>query len=474
MSRHRFIKAAIALAMAMCCGCAEKEFQTCTIPSDVVLQDPVLNTSTMEVTVSAVYNGDDEGINDAWFSVYELTDPENAVRVECEYADGKASAVLENLELGKNYGYEFMILTPGDNIVKAAAAKECPFSYPSDFVYSTNNTNTAKVLQVAYSGSDLFVSEAVLIVKNSTGTVMENVPQPLCANGYAKMLFYFDEWEEDVYTCHIEMTLHDGTTIVSPEGNLTLMPLPENLVLSPVTINADNTFSFDAAYDGEDKTVSKATFTLMDKDGNVVQTIEGTCAGKKAVATSGSYDYGRYKVSVKLDLVDGTFLLVNPVAFVHAKPRAYATYEITYEEMKAAGWAVDAAGCADVSVASVKGYNWEYKDLYIRNSGGRDFIYISSSKQGYATCTSPFELGIKKVYAGFYQSKKETNFVCYAKAEESDEWELMATAVKEGNVFTFDLSGGDYKYFKFASLAKQEMRSDFFKVEYYTEPYVEY
>lgn len=70
MSGHRFIRIAFAciFAMALCCGCVEKEFQTCTIPSDIILQDPVLNTSTMDITVSAVYNGDDDGIKDAWFS----------------------------------------------------------------------------------------------------------------------------------------------------------------------------------------------------------------------------------------------------------------------------------------------------------------------------------------------------------------------------------------------------------------------
>lgn len=474
MFRHRFVKAAIALAVTMCYGCAEKEFQTCTIPSDVILQDPVLNTSTMEITVSAVYNGDDEGIKDAWFTVHELASPENETRIECLYEDGKASCTLTGLELGKDYGYNFVILTLGDNLIKASEAGKCPYSYPSDFAFSTSNTATAKVLLVTYSGSDLFVSQAKLTVKNSEGIEMDNVPQPFCADGHAKMLFYFDEWAEDVYTCQMEMTLHDGTSIVSPAGNLTLMPLPENLVLSPAVINADNTFSFNAAYDGEDKTVSKAVFTIMDKDGNVIETIEGTCAGRQASASTGPYEYGRYMVSMRLDLVDGTFLEAGPMSLIHAKPREYVAYEMTYEEMKAAGWAVDAAGCADVSVASVKGYNWEYKDLYVRTSGGRDFIYISSSKQGYAACTSPFEHGIKKVYVGFYQSKKEANFVCYAKTEEGAEWELMPGAVKEGNVFTFDLSGGNYKYFKFASLAKQEMRSDYFKVEYYTEPFVEY
>lgn len=476
MSGHRFIRIAFAciFAMALCCGCVEKEFQTCTIPSDIILQDPVLNTSTMDITVSAVYNGDDDGIKDAWFSVYDLTDPENVSRVECKYGNGKASCLLKDLEAGKNYGYNFNILTLGGNTLKAAEAKECPFSNPSDFTYSTSNTNTAKILQVNYSGSDLFISEASIVIKNSEGEVMDNVPQPLCANGCAKMLFYFDEWVEDVYTFQINMTLHDGTIITSPEGNLTLMPLPENIVLSPVTINDDKSFSLDAAYDGEDKTVKQAVFTIMDKDGEVIETITGTCADKKAVAATGAYEYGRYQVSVKLDLVDGTYIATGPMPFVHAKPRAYETFEMTYQEMKDAGWAINDAGCADVAVASCKGLNWEYQYIYVRTSGGRDFLYVSSSKTGYMTCISPFELGIKKVYIGFYQSKKETNFVCYAKVDEESEWELMPTAVKEGNVFTFDLSGGNYQFFKFASLAKQEMRADFVKVEYFTEPYVEY
>ena len=64
MFKHRFIKVALTsiFAMMMCFGCAEKEFQTCTIPSVIVLEDPVLNTSTMEITVSAVYNGDDDEV----------------------------------------------------------------------------------------------------------------------------------------------------------------------------------------------------------------------------------------------------------------------------------------------------------------------------------------------------------------------------------------------------------------------------
>lgn len=476
MFKHRFIKVALTsvFAMMMCFGCAEKEFQTCTIPSVIVLEDPVLNTSTMEITVSAVYNGDDEGIKDAWFSVYELSDPENVSKVECVYMDGKASCQLKNLELGKNYEFNFNILTVGGNNLTAAAAKACPFSNPSDFIYSTNNTNTAKILQVRYSGSDQFISEVQIIIKNSQGEVMDNAPQPLCANGSAKMLFYFDEWEEDVYTFHLQMTLHDGTTITSPEGILTLMPLPENIVLSPVTINADQTFSFEAAYDGEDKTVSKAEFTIMDKDGNVIETITGTCSGKKAVASTEPYEYGRYKVIVRLDLVDGTYISTEEMSFVHAKPRAFATFEMTYQEMAAAGWATNDAGCAEPTVSECKGYNWEYQYIYVRTSGGKTFLYVSSSKQGYMANTSPFEMGIKKVYIGFNSGKTETNFECYARAEEDGEWEKMPTAVKEGTVFTFDLSGGDYKYFKFTSRAKQEMRSDYVKVEYYTEPYVEY
>lgn len=476
MFGHRFIKIALTavFAMAMCYGCAEKEFQTCTIPSVIVLEDPVLNTSTMEITVSAIYNGDDEGIKDAWFSVYELTDPENVSKVRCEYLNGKAHCQLKDLELGKNYGFNFNILTIGDNNVTAATAKECPFSNPSDFSYSTSNTNTAKILQVRYSGSDLFITEAQIVIKNSNGEVMDNVPQPLCAYGCAKMLFYFNEWEEDVYTFQINMTLYDGTTITSPEGFLTLMPLPENIVLSPVKINEDKSFSFEASYDGEDKTVSKAEFTIMDKDGNVIETITGTCSEKKAVATTQPYEYGRYKVTVRLDLVDGTYISADEMSFVHAKPRAFETFEMTYQEMSAAGWATNDAGCAEPTVSECKGYNWEYQYIYVRTSGGKTFLYVSSSKKGYMNNTSPFEMGIKKVYIGFNSGKNEKNFECYAKADENGEWEKMPTAVKEGTVFTFDLSGGNYKFFKFTSLAKQEMRSDYVKVEYYTEPYVEY
>ena len=476
MFGHRFIKVALTavFATALCYGCAEKEFQTCTIPSVTVLEDPMLNTSTMEITVSAIYNGDDEGIKDAWFSVYELSDPENVSKVKCEYQNGKAQCLLKDLEVGKDYGFNFNILTIGDNTLSAATAMECPFSNPSNFDYSTSNTNTAKILQVRYSGSDLFISEAQIEIKNSKGEVMDNTPQPLCAHGCAKMLFYCDEWEEDVYTFQIKMSLYDGTTVTSPEGFLTLMPLPENIVLDPVTINEDQSFSFTASYDGEDKTVSKAVFTIMDKDGNVIETITGTCSEKKAVASTKPYEYGRYKVIVRLDLVDGTYISTEEMTFVHAKPRAFDTFEMTYQEMAAAGWATNDAGCADVTAGSCKGLNWEYQYIYVRTSGGRDFLYVSSSKQGYLACTSAFELGIKKVYIGFYQSKKETNFVCYGKVDEDSEWELMPTAVKEGNVFTFDMSGGNYQFFKFASLAKQEMRADFVKVEYYTEPYVEY
>lgn len=476
MFGHRFIKIALTavFAMAMCYGCAEKEFQTCTIPSVIVLEDPVLNTSTMEITVSAIYNGDDEGIKDAWFSVYELTDPENVSKVRCEYLNGKAHCQLKDLELGKNYGFNFNILTIGDNNVTAATAKECPFSNPSDFSYSTSNTNTAKILQVRYSGSDLFITESQIVIKNSNGEVMDNVPQPLCAYGCAKMLFYFNEWEEDVYTFQIKMSLYDGTTVTSPEGFLTLMPLPENIVLSPVKINEDKSFSFEASYDGEDKTVSKAEFTIMDKDGKVVETILGTCSGKKAVASTQPYEYGRYKVAVKLSLVDGTYISTEEMSFVHAKPRAFETFEMTYQEMAAAGWAINDAGCAEPTVSECKGYNWEYQYIYVRTSGGKTFLYVSSSKKGYMNNTSPFEMGIKKVYIGFNSGKNEKNFECYAKADENGEWEKMPTAVKEGTVFTFDLSGGNYKFFKFTSLAKQEMRSDYVKVEYYTEPYVEY
>lgn len=475
MAKHLYSKIILVLTlMIYASGCTEKTFKPCTVPSVISLNKPVLNSSSMSVTLSAVYNGDDEGIADAWFSVYNAEDPEKVDRLDCKWEDGKAVAVTQSLETGNDYEFNFQIITIGGNTIRSDAAEKCSMKYPDNFRYSTSNTNTAKVFEISYSGSDQFVSSATLIVRNSENVLMENAPEVFCNNGSVRTIFIFDEWEEDVYTCQLEMTLFDGTIITSPEGKLTLMPLPENLVLEPVKINPDKTFTFTATYDGEDKTVSKATFTLFDNEMKIISEAEGHCENRAATLTTEPFEYGRYHVSVGLDLVDGTRLEVAPISIVHAKPRAYETFEMTYDDMKAAGWAVDAASCEDVTMITCKGYNWEYQDIYVRYNGGRDYIYISSSKKGYIYCTSPFELGIKKVYAGFYQSKTETNFECWAKEEASGEWEKMPVAVKEGTVFTYDLSGGNYKYFKFGSLAKQEMRSDYFKVEYYTEPYVEY
>ena len=184
--------------------------------------------SDMSVTVSAIYNGDDSGISDAYFTVRkDGEDASAASRVPASWSGGYASAVLDGLEVGNDYWFNFVILTSGDNLVTAEEDRYCAFSLPHDFSYSTVNTVTSKILQVSYKGADAFISSAKLVMVDADGENVENLPEISFHEGVGKALFVLSEWTLALYKVHVEMTMYDGSTVSAPEWQFSLLPLPE-------------------------------------------------------------------------------------------------------------------------------------------------------------------------------------------------------------------------------------------------------
>ena len=159
-------------------GCRDDGFVNYTVASEIVLSSPEIDVSDMSVTVSAIYNGDDSGISDAYFTVRkDGEDASAASRVPASWSGGYASAVLDGLEVGNDYWFNFVILTSGDNLVTAEEDRYCAFSLPHDFSYSTVNTVTSKILQVSYKGADAFISSAKLVMVDADGENVENLPE---------------------------------------------------------------------------------------------------------------------------------------------------------------------------------------------------------------------------------------------------------------------------------------------------------
>lgn len=465
-----------AAALLVWTGCSKDDFKSYTVPSEIVLGDPCVNLSDLSVDVSAVYNGDDNGVADACFTVTKAGDEAAAARkVACSWSNGKAAARIEGLELGNDYYYNFVITTTGGNKISAESDMYCPFSLPSNFSYSTVNTVTSKILQVAYTGSDAFIEVAELVMFDSTGRKLENVPALTCWNGVGKALFPLSEWEEDLYSFHCEMKMYDGTSISSPDGLLNLLPVPESCTLAGVVIDG-TTFNFTASYDGEDKTVARAVFTLFDKDGNVLQEIETTGSNRKVTAVVENMEYGRYSVVCTLYLVDDTTLESNRQTFTHARPRASETMLLEPVPMSEAGMAVKAD--ENVNKFEYLGYEWEYRNVYARTSSGVTTLYVSSSAFGFFQNATPFVNGIKTVYINHTSGKDTPSFKCYGKVEAGDEWTELPEATKEGYVFIYDLTGDNYRYFQFESREKAEggaeLKANSFEVEYFTEAPEEY
>ena len=453
-------------------GCRDDGFVNYTVASEIVLSGPEIDVSDMSVTVSAIYNGDDSGISDAWFTVWkDGEDASQASRVPASWGGGNASAVLDGLEVGNDYWFNFVILTSGDNLVTAEEDRYCAFSLPHDFSYSTVNTVTSKILQVSYKGADAFISSAKLVMVDADGENVENLPEISFHEGVGKALFVLSEWTLALYKVHVEMTMYDGSTVSAPEWQFSLLPLPEILTVSPVNIEGD-VFNFSASYDGDDSTIEKAVFSLYDKDGVLVQEIDAVCADRTATASRSGNEYGRYSVKCTLYLVDGSTLESETLNFTHSRPRAYENMLLEPVPMGEAGMATSSENAMDPNKFSYLGYDWEYQYMYVRSSSSVT-LYVSSSYSGFFMNTTPFENGIRTVYINHSSGKDTDKFHCYAKTEADDEWVELDEAVKQDDTFIYDLSGDHYCYFRFETRSKadggQELKANSFAIDYYTE-----
>ena len=101
-------------------------------PTEVVLNVPDINASTLNVRLSAVYNGADSGVASAGFDVKDESGTKIPVS-EFTCGEGSASAVLSGLSLGHTYSYNFVITTKGGNTVKSEEEGVIPLSIPSGF-----------------------------------------------------------------------------------------------------------------------------------------------------------------------------------------------------------------------------------------------------------------------------------------------------------------------------------------------------
>lgn len=469
------------LPLAFIAACNDDGTGTYTVPKKVVLEDARVNVSDMTVSLAAVYDGDDSGIEEAWFSVRENQDGAEAEKVPCSWAGGKAEARVGNLAKGKDYVYNFHILTVGGNTLSGSEEKLCQFHAPSGFVFSTQTTLTAKILQVAYSGADEFVKKAKLVMKRQDNTEVENVPEIICEDGLARVMFKLDEWAKDLYNCQLVLTLYDDSVVESQVAKLSLLPLPETLTLSKVVAN-DGKLSFSASYDGEDETIESAEYVLSDKAGKVLQKVAGKCVSRKCTAEVSGYEYGKYNLTLTLSLVDGSTLVAGPMVFVYSKPRTYEYVLMKPKEMSEAGMATSSGGCTTVNKVTYADVEWNYFQMYARTSSGKTTFYCSSSKPGWITNDTAFKYGVKALYIIHSSGKDAVNFNCYGKKKAEDKWTKMAVAevgavegVANTNkyTFTYDLSVGDYDYFMFET-TKQELKATYLAYEYYTEPAVEY
>lgn len=473
--------ASVLFSVVAIAACNDDGVGTYTVPKNVVLKEAQINMSDMTVSLAAIYDGDDSGVDEAWFSLREDTEGVESERIACSWKNGKAEAKVGNLTEGKDYVYNFHIRTVGGNTISGSENKMCQFYAPSNFVFSTQTTLTAKILQVAYSGSDEFVERAELELTRSDNSKVENVPEIYCEDGLARVMFKLSEWEQDLYRCKLVLTLYDGRVVESQMVKLSLLPLPETLTLAKVVADNGKLF-FSASYDGEDKTIESAEYVLSDKKGEVLETVAGKCASRKCVAEVSGYGYGKYNLTLTLSLVDGSTLVAGPMTFVYSKPRTYDYVLMVPAELGAAGMATNSKDCAAVNKVTHSGIDWTYFQMYARTSSGKTTFYSSSSKPGYIYNETPFEYGIRTLYIIHSSGKDAVNFNCYGKKNAGDEWVKLAMAevgavegVKDTNkyTFTYDLSVGNYNYVKFES-TRQELKATYFAYEYYTEPAVEY
>lgn len=472
------LAALAAMALASFTGCEGEKLQNYTVVSEIVLGSPKPDMQNLSATLSAIYNGDDSGIDNAYFTIWEDgQEPASARNIPARLSDGTASATAGGLELGKDYRFNLTIITAGGNTLTADSDGYLPFSQPHDFVFSTVNTVTAKILQLSYSGSDDFIAASTLVMKDADGLPVENVPEMHFYDGTGKALFVLADWEQALFTVYVEMEMLDGTAVTTPTFKFSTMPLPETLTLGTVGID-EGTFSFSASYDGEDNTITRGYFTFCNAAGEVIDEIDAVCADRTATASSSGNDYGRYSVKCTLELVDGSTLEAEPVSFTYSRPRAYTKLSFGPAEMAAAGMSTTADGSTAQNKCTYLEYDWEYLYIYARPEKGD--LYISSSYAGFImnADSTPFENGIKAVYVNHTSGRDPVKYLCYGKTEAGGEWVKLPDATKEGDTFIYDLSMDNYRYFKFGNKSKAEgggeLRAASFDVEYYTEAPEEY
>lgn len=469
MTRPTLLYLALILSLCLSTGCKNDDFVPYTVPSDLILEEARINVSDLSVNMSAWYSGDDTGIADAWFSMKEAgnNDAEEQ-RIDCSWASGKASANISGLTLGKDYIYGFHIKTIGGNSISSAEEKTLEFSTPGNFTFSSMKTLTSKIVEIDYSGADEFIVSADMTIINSEGSEMtDNIPEVLWNDGKVRLMFRLDEWKEDIYTLRIDFTLYDDS-IVSASGTFSMLPLPENLIIDKVVTDETGKFTFSASYDGEDYTITKVTFILYDKEGKYLNETEGTAADRVASAVLENQTYGQYSAECVLDLIDDSQLRSERLSFVYSKPRAYENMLLEPIPMSEAGLVTNGDDCKVATKFSYLGYDWESLNLYARSSSSVT-LYVKSSTPGYFMNVTPFENGIKTIYINHSSSKDTNKFNCYGKTSENDSWTKMAEAVKDGNTFIYDLSGGNYRYFKFETTT-QELKANSFAIDWYTEP----
>lgn len=466
------LAAALFAVMALGYGCDDDGQKTYTVPSYVVLEDARLDVSTGSIALSAVYNGDDTGIDNVRFLVWKQGQETSPEYVDCKWSGGRADAVIAGLEKDGTYYYNMEITTVGGNVIKSSEPAVFSLAEPSDFILKTATTKTSKILMIEYSGADEYIQSSSLEIVDSEGNAVNEAPGVSCVDGVARAIFFLDEWKEDLYTVKLVLGIYGGGIITSQEFKFSLLPLPENLKLSPVEM-MDGTLKFSAVYDGEDKTVEKATFTLCDKAGNVLNVLDGVCSDRTARAEVSGKDYGKYMVSCVLDLVDGSSLSDGPLAFTYARPRAFENMLLEPIPMSEAGLVKSSADCNDPTQFTYAGFQWESQYLYARTSSGKTTLYVSSKYKGYFQNLTPFENGIKTLYINHSSGKDTDKFKCFGKAGSKDEWTQMPEAEKTGNTFVYDLSGDHYCYFRFETTT-QELKANSFSLDYYTEAPEEY
>ena len=468
----KLMLAAAVLVMASACV-KDEEKKGYYVPSEVTLQDPVVNASDLSVSLGAVYNGGDEGIAKAEFLVTDNAGGSPVSYKPDELKDGRACVKLKTLQKDHDYSYNFVITTPGDNKIKAAEDGYCSLHAPYDFVFSTQTTNTAKILSVSFKGSTAFAREMVLKLVDPLGVEATNVPEIVVHDGEIKVLFKMDEWPGELYQCSIDMTLADGTAASSPAVAFSTFPMPENLTQKPLVSTSEGKWTLTAEYDGDDKTVVSAVVNVYNKAGDKVATLTPVCSGRQAVATTSGHDYGKYSWDCTLNLVDGSTLSAGPAQFTYAKPREFATLSAPYADLVTAGIRpADAEGPFNFTFS---GYDWEVSYLRAKTTSG--YLINGSSRKGYICNVTPFPKGIKRVEMNLTQGDRLlSNYEFFAKEKSTDEWTSVPAEQPETNkkLFILDLSDGSWNYFKFQSKGVKEIRFSGFSVEYFTEDPIEY